>query len=79
MLKQFGSIGVIVGGLACLSPLLLGMFGIAGVAWLPAYMDIILIPLLVIGLGVIIYNRRRDEKSGPANQSTGKTEQQNYV
>ena len=48
MLKRIGKIGAVMVGLVCLAPALLVLFGVAGVGWLPAYVDYILVLALAL-------------------------------
>ena len=63
MLKRMGTVGAIIAGLACFTPLIAVVFGAMGLSWLTSYADYILVTILLLFLGITFYARQREKPS----------------
>jgi mercuric ion transport protein len=63
MLKHISTVGAIIAGMACFTPVLVVLFGVTSLGWLTGYTEYIVIPILFLFLGMMIYARQREKPS----------------
>ena len=54
-LLKAGLVGSIVTAICCFTPFLVVIFGLAGLSPLVIYLDVVLLPLLVVFVGITAY------------------------
>lgn len=54
-LFKFGIIGTVIAALCCFTPLLVVLFGLLGLSAFVGYLDIVLIPTLIIFIAITAY------------------------
>lgn len=54
-LFKFGAVGTVIAALCCFTPILVILFGVLGLSALVGYIDIVLIPILVIFIVITAY------------------------
>ena len=63
-LLNIGIIGTIIAALCCFTPVLVVLLGVVGLsAWL-GWLDVVLIPSLLVFVGITIYALRRQQQGG---------------
>lgn len=61
-LFRVGLIGTIVAAICCFTPLLVVLFGLVGLSALVGYLDLVLIPALLIFIAIIAYAVWRERR-----------------
>lgn len=54
-LFKFGAVGTIIAALCCFTPILVILFGVLGLSALTGYLDMVLVPMLVIFIAITAY------------------------
>ena len=63
-LLNIGIFGTIIAALCCFTPVLVVLLGVVGLsAWL-GWLDVVLIPSLLVFVGITIYALRRQQQGG---------------
>jgi mercuric ion transport protein len=68
-LLKTGTIGAVVSALCCFTPLLVLVFGAAGLAAWVGYLDYVLMPALLFFVGMIVYAVNRRSKESCADKA----------
>ena len=68
-LLKTGIIGTVIAALCCFTPLLVVLFGAVGLSAVVGYLDVVLLPALVIFVGITVYalwRRKQHSNSTPS-------------
>lgn len=65
-----GGIGALIAAICCFTPLLVILLGIVGLGTISGYLDYLLLPALLVGLGLLAYGMvlRKREHAAYCNQ-----------
>ncbi|MBI3605548.1 MAG: mercury resistance system transport protein MerF [Nitrospirae bacterium] len=65
-----GGIGALIAAICCFTPLLVILLGVVGLGVITGYLDYVLLPALLAGLGLLAYGivLRRKEHAACCNQ-----------
>ncbi|HEY3326674.1 MAG TPA: mercury resistance system transport protein MerF [Novimethylophilus sp.] len=70
MLLRVGVIGTVLVALCCFTPILVILFGTVGLAAYTGYLDVVLLPVLVVFVALVIYAVRRQREADQCCAST---------
>lgn len=65
-LFKIGIIGTVIAALCCFTPVLVILFGAVGLSAMVGYLDIVLLPALLIFIAITIYAVWKKNKKGAA-------------
>ena len=62
---RIGAAAAVIGALCCLTPLAVLLMGVVGLASYTIWIDVVAVPLLIVGIGILIasYIRLRQSKA----------------
>ena len=61
---KIGVVGTIITLICCATPILIISLGLVGLSAITGYLDIVLIPILLIFIGLMIFNSKKKKGEG---------------